>query len=81
MDDIKIEITVRYSCHQCGIKDAEVPIAAREPGEALNGWMDRLGMALSKDHRRRSPWCHPDTLKDVQIPINGAQQIGGPASQ
>lgn len=74
--EVKLKITVRYSCHECGIKDAAVEVPARELEDVLV-WMDATGRLLGADHARRSPRCRPDHLSDLKIPIEGADRVGG----
>jgi hypothetical protein len=69
-------IVVRYSC-VCGLTAVECRVAARDSNEDIKQWMDRTAASLSVDHNKRSPNCHPTTLKDIMIPIEGADHIGG----
>lgn len=77
----KPTIDVRYSCHKCGLAKVSVSVSAREPNEDLLGWMNALGVAMSMDHDRRSPDCHPLSFSEVMIPMTGAAQVGGAAVQ
>lgn len=74
-------ITIRYSCHLCGLEKIHCDVPQREPGSNVIDWMKLVGVKLSDDHARRSPQCHPEKLSDVLIPITGADYIGGPAVQ
>lgn len=77
-----MSLTVRYSCHACGIEKAEVPVRYRSSSEEVLDWMLQvLTPALLADHDSRSPHCRPEGLDDVMIPITGAQYIGGPCLQ
>jgi hypothetical protein len=72
-----VEITVKYSCHLCGLRGIEVRVPAREV-EDVRDWMDATIHLVCADHRRRSPQCHPKELYDLMIPMTGADRIGGP---
>lgn len=76
-----ITITVRYTCGICDVVDAEVPIIARLNEEDLVEWMNKLTLAISQDHARRSPFCHPRKLKHVMIPTQNSGWVGGPPLQ
>lgn len=71
------EIEIRYSCHQCGLKDQTVKIPARHPKENVRDWMHTLTVYASEDHRARSPGCNPETLAEVKIPLEDGAPIGG----
>lgn len=73
-------ITVLYSCPECGLDRVPVQVPARDE-ENVIVWMEQTGEHLSLDHARRSPNCHPAQLKDIMIPIVGAEKVGGPAVQ
>jgi hypothetical protein len=74
-------IAVRYSCPDCGLVGAICAVSARGDEDVI-AWTEKvLAVALSEDHRRRSPWCTPKGLKDVMIPITGADKVGGPSLQ
>lgn len=70
-----LTIRVLYSCVLCGLRrvPCEVPERADEDVVA---WMEMVGRALSADHDRRSPGCHPESLSEVMIPIAGTEKIG-----
>lgn len=70
-------ITVLYSCHECGLERVPVGVPARDHEEVMD-WMRQTFRLVSADHRRRSPTCHPVTLSDLSIPIEGTDRIGGP---
>jgi hypothetical protein len=78
-DIVPLVITVQYSCVLCGTQDAPVRVRARASDEDLKTWMDMTIMAVSDDHNRRSPHCHPKTLSNLKIPVEGAEWVGGPA--
>lgn len=71
-------ITIKYSCTLCGLKDIDVTIPARYANDDVVHWMSDVGIYLSEDHAMRSPSCHPTSLQDVKIPMDGAEWIGGP---
>lgn len=74
-------IVVKYSCDGCGLKRVDVVVDAREPKEDLMAWLDRLRLALSSDHRRRSPSCDATSMQEVLIPIVGTNAVGAPTVQ
>lgn len=59
----------------CGLVQVEAPVAARRE-EAVERWLDALVRALRLDHTTRSPKCHPHTLDNIMIPVDGAAKIG-----
>lgn len=70
-------IPVRYSCPECGVDDVTVQVGERGPSLGVVLWMERVIVACSADHARRSPHCHPKSLKDVKIPFpKGDDGIG-----
>jgi hypothetical protein len=72
-------IGILYSCHLCGIKNAEVQVRLREPTEDVIAWMEQaVIVTLSVDHDERSPHCHPEQLCDIKIPTDGRRYVGGP---
>lgn len=74
---VNVTIGVFYSCPECGIKDREVRVKARE-GEDVIEWMEKSCMiALGTDHQEQSPNCNPDELHDVKIPVNNVDRVGG----
>ncbi len=76
-----MNITVKYSCYQCGLRDAELSVPAREDEDVVV-WMERMvGQNIKTDHARRSPHCRATSVQNLMIPITGAQKIGGPTAQ
>lgn len=71
-------ITVLYSCPACGLVDAPVTLPERAPDEDVLQWMETVVEATSRDHRRRSPDCHPQQLRNLKIPLPAGtnQRIG-----
>ena len=72
-----IKITVSYSCHLCGLDRVPVEVTARTE-ENLKQWMDDLIHLLATDHHNKSPFCDPDCLSNIMIPITGTDRVGGP---
>lgn len=68
---------VLYSCVPCGLRRVPVDVPARGEEDVL-AWMEKLGHAMSMDHARRSPHCHPESLTEVMIPMTGTDRVGGP---
>ena len=73
---IKPTIRVRYSCPKCGLKAVELEVPAREEEDVVE-WMRDTTMRTWIDHGRRSPRCGADELRDLMIPIQGADRLGG----
>ena len=71
-----LTIGVLYTCHACGLRDAQVKVKARE-GEPVLVWMNTMATALSADHRARSPSCPAVAMSYVKIPMTGADRVGG----
>lgn len=74
-----IEITIKYSCDACGLRDTELSVPGRE-GEDIMEWMEKtVGQHIRKDHYVKSPSCDAESVQNLMIPITGAQKVGGPA--
>lgn len=72
-------IEVRYTCDPCGVKRATVDARDRGPGEDLGSWMRAMALAVSLDHRQRSPDCDVDQMTSVEIPLaHGDNRAGAP---
>lgn len=67
-------IQILYKC-TCAPHERTITISAREPGEDIAAFMERVTLALSNDHTFRSPNCSSRTMTHVKIPIDGE---GGP---
>lgn len=63
-------IPVRYSCPPCWLLDVVVQVPERKPGEDVAAWMRQTIEHLGADHAGRSPWCHPEKLTDVKVPLS-----------
>lgn len=73
-------ITVKYSCHDCGLVKAECVVPARQDEDVVV-WMEHTIRLAAQDHARRSPRCHPKQLHDLMIPMPpGTDRVGGPAT-
>lgn len=74
------DIGVFYTCRACGVHQAEVKVRARRPDEDIMPWMESLTIALTLDHRRRSPLCAAESMDEVRVPLPSAQdaRIGDP---
>lgn len=71
-------VTVRYSCHGCGIVRREVVVPARmSDADDVVKWMETLAGVISVDHSRASPLCTATTMSEVMIPISGTDRVGG----
>lgn len=81
--DLVMTVTRRvlYSCPACGLVDVGCDVPARGAEDVI-AWLEQtMIVTLSRDHARRSPGCHPQSLKDIKIPITGTDRVGGPAEQ
>lgn len=74
-------ITVKYSCSECGLHRVECAVEERGPEQTVVEWMDKVTWALSRDHDRLSPGCHPQQLSELMIPMTGRKSVGGPVVQ
>jgi hypothetical protein len=68
-------IDARYKC-ACMTQEALVLIAERRPNEDISDYMGYVSMALSTDHRRRSPLCLAVTMEYVKLPADNPAGIG-----
>lgn len=59
-----------YTCGSCGVVDAVVDVAERDPARDVVAWFrEVLTPALVADHRRRSPLCRATSLAEVRVPV------------
>lgn len=71
-----------YCCPACGLDTIPVEVPARTIDQDVVHWVEKvLAVALSRDHARRSPQCHPQKLGTVKIPFADTQTIGGPVKR
>lgn len=71
-------ITCKYSCPECGLERIEVQVPVRTTQDVV-AWIEKVCLyILAADHNSRSPHCTPAELKDLMIPVTGADKIGGP---
>lgn len=74
-----LSITVRFSCHACGIRDQQVVVRPRAHGEDIVHFLEQVVTpALGETHHMLSPHCHPKRLSDVKIPAPEGGTVGGP---
>jgi hypothetical protein len=74
-------LDVRYTCEACGIRDAVVSVRGRGPQEDIADWMKALTLALSIDHRKKSPRCRATRMTHAKIPLPpGHSRIGDPSA-
>jgi hypothetical protein len=78
MTDSLLKITVTYSCNGCGANDRKLDVPARPEDMDLMVWMNQLAQLISNDHAKRSPGCRTRKMRDLKIPIDGADWVGGP---
>ena len=70
-------IEVTYSCPLCEIKERKVKVVEREAGQDIGDWMEYVCIvALSDNHSKTSPFCHPKELKNIMIPVFAEQPVG-----
>jgi len=70
-------ISVKYSCHQCGVSKRIVEIPARTTQDVVQWLNEVMAPMLSRDHDSVSPGCIISKLDEVFIPISGTSKIGG----
>lgn len=75
-----MNITCKYSCAGCGLQRVAIDVPARVT-EPVKVWMDATVNRIAADHRRRSPHCRSQELKELMIPMTGRDRIGGPTVQ
>jgi hypothetical protein len=75
-------ITIRYTCALCGLIKVEVPVRVRGEEDIVT-WLETVAMvAISADHRHRSPFCQSKRLDSMEVPMPpGVQTVGGPIVQ
>lgn len=77
-----MKIDVLYSCGDCGVVDQVVHVEERPEGLDVCAWLNgSLALAISCDHRERSPYCCAEKMSAVKIPMSGRKYIGGPVLQ
>lgn len=74
-------IEILYTCRDCGVHDAKVPVRERWNGEDVISWMGAVGLTISIDHRRRSPLCNATHITQTKIPLPaGGGRVGDPTA-
>lgn len=68
-------ITVHYKC-ACMQDEGSMTMRPRGDGEAIEDFMDRMGMNLAIDHRARNPICRSQVMEYVKLPV-GEHGAGG----
>jgi hypothetical protein len=79
---VSMTIRVFYTCALCGLFDAPVEVPARGdvPGDDdVLVWMRHAIDLVAANHHERSPFCQPDTLTNIKIPVAHADRLGGPS--
>ena len=61
-----MNITVKYTCHPCGLVKVAVDVPERGEEDVLT-WMKQTSQLIANDHLRRSPAC-PSRQCDLLIP-------------
>jgi len=69
-------LQVLYTCEPCGLKDVRVTVRHRKQGEDIRTWMEEVSRRVGNDHASRSPNCHPKTLSNLKIPLEGDGSSG-----
>ena len=72
-----MNITIKYSCHQCGIRDADVSVPARGD-EEVTKWLDSVTVLVAENHALIRPHCKIDRISELKIPMVGTEKVGGP---
>lgn len=58
---------LKFTCHGCGLKDAEVRVRDREPEETIESWMITVRRTVGFTHSAHSPQCR-ERKCDLKIP-------------
>lgn len=74
-------ITLRYTCVQCFLVDAELEVVARKEEQDIRNWMDYVVRQVGNDHRLRSPSCMADKITHLKIPVYDDVPIGDSQKQ
>lgn len=75
---MNMNITIKYSCFQCGLNKVEVSVPARGAEDVVE-WMESIvGHHIKADHTKRSPHCKATSVQNLMIPITGTDRVGGP---
>jgi hypothetical protein len=71
-------ITIYFSCEGCGLVKHPLQVPAREDPEteAVIPWMNQTAHCISDEHRRISPNCKALEMKNIMIPLEGAEFVG-----
>lgn len=73
-----LTITIKYSCHSCGIFRRAIQVPARTPDEDVIAWTEAAVRIVARDHRTERPGCKATSLSELMIPITGTSRVGGP---
>ena len=76
--DMKTDIKIKYSCLECGLKNIELAVPARDDEDVVTWMQNSVGLNIKKDHAMRSPECPAESAQEVMIPMTGTDKIGGP---
>ena len=70
-------LIVIYTCGLCDLVDEKVAVRLRGEHEDIAEWMRSVQVLIADDHWSKRPDCHPDTLKEVKIPLGqNTKRIG-----
>lgn len=75
-----MKATVRYKCG-CMQDEGSFEMRARAHDEPLEDFMERMGAALTKDHRERNPLCRSTVTEWVKLPVGKDGSVGGEAEK
>lgn len=68
---------VFYKC-RCMKAEASVLVMERKPDEDVVAWMEnKLGAAVGRDHRRRSPKCKMTKMEYAKVPMDKVSGLVG----
>lgn len=69
-------ITIKYTCHECGLTEQELDVPERQRAVDVNYWAKMAGSKVAEDHAERRPECR-NTKVDLMIPVReGVTMIG-----
>ncbi len=64
-------VELRYKC-QCMAAEGSVQVRERTGTEDIRDFMERVRVALTDDHKIRSPFCRTATMEYAKVPAPAA---------
>lgn len=66
---------IKYKC-SCMTAETSIQVPERGKAEDIRDFMNRVQLAIGKDHRERSPLCLATKMEYAKVPVEG-DVIGG----